>query len=84
MNIDIINFDHHRNGVSGHPFKIYLVDDHDYGDLKVVIMFDDSPDHVAALSIDQLAKGDISFGSNSWRGDMYASAIRRFLEPVPC
>lgn len=76
MNIDIINTDHHRNGVSGCPFTVHLIDDYDSGDVKVVIVFDDNPDCVAVLSVDLLKDGDIAFGSNSWRGDMYAAALR--------
>lgn len=77
MNIDIINSDHHRNGVSGRPFTVHLIDDHDSGDTKVVIMFDGDEDCVAVLSVDLLAQGDIAFGSNSWRGDVYAHELRR-------
>ena len=81
MNIDIINKDHHRNGVSGRPFTIYLIDDHEDKDVKVAIMFDGDEDCVAVLSVELLAKGDIGFGSNSWRGDVYAHEIRN-LESV--
>jgi hypothetical protein len=82
MNIDIINADRHRNGVGGRPFSVYLLDDHECGDTKVAIVFDDAPDCVAVLSIDLLTEGDIGFGSNSWRGDQYAWAISRLLEPA--
>jgi len=77
MNLDIINSDHHRNGVSGCPFTVHLVDDHDSGDVKVVITFDGNPDCVAVLSVDKLKDGDIAFGSNSWRGDVYAWELRK-------
>ena len=70
----IISTDHHRNGISGCPFTIHLINEE--GDTKVVIMFDGHPDCVAVLSVDQLAKGDIAFGSNSWRGDVYAAELR--------
>lgn len=83
MNIDIINSDHHRNGIWGCPFTVHLIDDHDCGDVKVVIVFDGNPECVAVLSVDLLAKGDIAFGSNSWRGDRYAAELRsRELELV--
>jgi hypothetical protein len=83
MNIDIINSDHHRNGIGGCPFTVHLIDDHDCGDVKVAIVFDGNPECVAVLSVDLLAKGDIAFGSNSWRGDAYAAELRsRELELV--
>ncbi len=75
--MNIISTDHHRNGISGCPFTIHLIQEGD--DTKVVIMFNGHPDCVAVLSVDQLAKGDIFFGSNSWRGDVYAHKISKLV-----
>ena len=75
--MEIITSDHHRNGISGCPFTVHLIREGD--DTKVVIMFDGHEDCVAVLSVDQLAKGDIFFGSNSWRGDVYASEIKALI-----
>ena len=35
--------------------------------------------HTAVLSLDKLMEEDISFGSNSWRGDQYEEALRERL-----
>lgn len=74
-NITIINKARHRNGVAGTPFTVYLIEDQTTGDTKVAIKFGDTYRDVAVLSIEMLEKGDIGFGSNSWRGDNYGLAI---------
>jgi hypothetical protein len=33
--------------------------------------------HTAVLSLNKLMDEDISFGSNSWRGDWYEEALRQ-------
>jgi hypothetical protein len=78
-NLQILQADHHRNGVSGQPFMVALVDDPSEGDVKLVIMFKE-PGHTAVLSLDKLTQSeDISFGSNSWRGDRYEGELREQL-----
>jgi len=78
-NLQIVNADYHRNGVSGMPFKVALVDDPNEGDTKLVIMFE-AEGHTAVLSLDRLLESeDISFGSNSFRGDRYEEVLREEL-----
>jgi hypothetical protein len=75
-NLQIVNADYHRNGGAGMPFKVALVDDPNEGDTKLVIMFE-AEGHTAVLSLDKLLESeDISFGSNSFRGDRYEEALR--------
>jgi hypothetical protein len=75
-NLQILQADHHRNGVSGAPFMVALVDDPSEGDVKLVVMFKE-PGHTAVLSLDKLVQNeDIGFGSNSWRGDHYEGQLR--------
>jgi len=76
--IEIIDVEHHRNGISGAPFKVALIDDANTSDVKLVIMFE-AEGHTAVLSLDKLIEEDISFGSNSWRGDVYEDALRSDL-----
>jgi hypothetical protein len=38
-----------------------------------------TPDHCAVLDVAKLAAGDVAFGSNSWRGDEYESALRNAI-----
>jgi hypothetical protein len=78
-NLQIIDADLHRNGVGGQPFKVALVDDPNDGDTKLVIMFEEQY-YTAVLSLDKLIQDeDISFGSNSFRGDKYDDALRAEL-----
>ena len=78
-NLQIVDMDHHRNGVGGMPFQVALVDDPTEGDIKLVIMFE-SEGHTAVLSLDKLIQNeDISFGSNSWRGDRYEAVLRPLM-----
>ena len=74
--LQILDLAYHRNGVAGLPFAVALVDDANEGDVKLVIMFAASG-HTAVLSFDKLHQDeDISFGSNSYRGDEYERALR--------
>ena len=78
-NLQIIDADYHRNGVGGAPFKVALVDDPNDGDTKLVIMFGQEG-HTAVLSLDKLIqRDDITFGSNSYRGDVYEQELRAEL-----
>ncbi len=67
----------HRNGVCGAPFTVTLFDDGE--SRKVAILFDD-PYHCAVLDVAKLASGDIRFGSNSYRGDVYEPTLRRLIK----
>jgi hypothetical protein len=74
--LQIIDMDYHRNGVAGLPFKVALVDDPEQSDTKLIIIFE-AEGHTAVLSLNKLMDEDISFGSNSWRGDWYEEALRQ-------
>jgi hypothetical protein len=70
---------HHRNGVSGAPFDAVLFDHDD--SRKVAILFD-APSHCAVLDVAKLAAGDITFGSNPWRGDVFEKTLRQHLATI--
>ena len=78
--LQIVDADYHRNGVAGLPFKVAIVDDANESDMKLVIMFE-AEGHTAVLSLDKLMEEDISFGTNSWRGDQYEFALRPEMWP---
>jgi len=79
MKLKIINFDTHRNGICGAPFAVVLFDDcGTEGSRKIAILFDE-PHHCAVLDVDKLARGDIAFGSNSWRGDHFEQSLRKAI-----
>ncbi len=79
MKITILNIDRHRNGICGASFTaIVFRDTGEEGSAKLGIVFD-VPHHVAVLDIAKLAKCDVEFGSNSWRGDKYEPFLRRAI-----
>jgi hypothetical protein len=79
MNLTIIDFVHHRNGICGAPFTVILFeDDGAEGSRKVAILFEQDG-HCAVLDVDRLAHGDIAFGSNSWRGDRFEPSLRQTI-----
>ncbi len=72
----IIDIDYHRNGICGAPFHVILFEDKgEEASRKVGIVFD-SAYHVAVLDVDKLADGNITFGHNSWRGDVFELELR--------
>lgn len=79
MNLTIIDFAHHRNGICGAPFAVILFEDAKAeGSRKGAILFE--PDgQCAVLDVDKLAQGDIAFGSNSWRGDRFEQSLRKTI-----
>ncbi len=79
MKLTIINFETHRNGSTGAPFAVVLFEDRGEEDSRKVAILFDAPDHCAVLDVDKLARGDIAFGSNSWRGDRYEQALRKAI-----
>lgn len=79
MNLKIIAFAHHRNGISGAPFVVTLFQDiGPEGSRKIAILFEQEG-HCAVLDLDKLAAGDITFGSNSWRGDRFELSLRKAI-----
>lgn len=81
--LKVVAKSHHRNGVCGEPFNVYIFDDPEYG-LMLGVDWGDTDDSVgfAAFVIERLAKGNIAFGSNSFRGDYYADTVRTAGEKV--
>ena len=77
MKMKLLSADYHRNGVSGEPFITGLFTDEE-GHTKMFVDFGEM--RFAVLQVDKLAKGDIEFGSNSWRGDNYAEKIRSLYD----
>jgi hypothetical protein len=78
--IRLIALDRHRNGICGAPFHVALFDDIDEENTRKVAILFDAPDHCAVLDVAKLARGDIAFGSNSYRGDRFEQALRKSLK----
>ncbi len=79
MKVKILETARHRNGVAGAPFDVLLFKQVRERSVKVGILFDQLS-YCAVLDVSLLATGDISFGSNSWRGDDFEPELRRAVE----
>jgi hypothetical protein len=77
MTLHFQSIQHHRNGISGAPFHAVLFRDPEQGDMLGVVF--DEPYHVAVFNLSKLALGNIAFGVNSWRGDVYEPSLRRAI-----
>lgn len=77
MHIDHINEIHyHRNGICGAPFYVVtFVDTGTPASTKVGFVFAE-PYHVAVMDLNRLTFGNIAFGANSWRGDVFEPELR--------
>jgi len=74
----VLSVDYHRNGVMGTPFNVVLFVDKESGEnfVGIVPSQDENERNAFVLSVDKMANGDIAFGSNSYRGDNYASELK--------
>jgi hypothetical protein len=79
VRIRVIDWAHHRNGVGGAPFHLVLFDDVDDENTRKVAVLFKEPYHCAVLDVTKLSAGDIAFGSNSYRGDVFDSTLRAYL-----
>ncbi len=77
LKLHIEQIQHHRNGISGAPFHVLIFRDPEVGRMLGIVF--DQKYHVAAFNLDKLFVGDIAFGSNSWRGDVYEPQLRRAI-----
>lgn len=83
LRIRVTDWDHHRNGISGAPFHVFLFDDIDDENARKVGILFEEPYHCAVLDVAKLAEGSIAFGVNSYRGDNFEPALRRALLSNP-
>ncbi len=78
MKLRIDTIQHHPNGISGAPFHVVLFRDADEGRMVGVVF--EPEHHVAVFNLHRIVQGDIAFGSNSWRGDVYEPYLRRAID----
>jgi hypothetical protein len=71
---------YHRNGISGAPFHVAIFEDSEEPNQpKVGIVFDDR-NHVAVLDTTKLSNDEITFGENSYRGDVFEPLLRKAIQ----
>lgn len=85
----VISADFHRNGVSGVPFRVAIVEnpfeveEQEGRTFLVVTMADEDGDYdrqaTAVFAMDKLAEGEIRFFYNSWRGDRVTEATHKAI-----
>lgn len=79
LDLTIIEASWHRNGISGIGFWAILFDDAERG--RMVASLFEAEGYCAVYSIKELTENNIAFAKgNSWRGDVYAAALRPLLE----
>jgi len=76
--IKVISVSYHRNGIGGMGFYAVIFNESEMG--QMIASLFDAPGYCAVYNIEKLSKGDVEFGSNSWRGDVYASVLRPAVE----
>ena len=79
MKLKILKASYHRNGIAGAGFYAIIFKDMEEKRTMVASLFDESS-YCAVYDIALLQKGDVEFGSNSWRGDVYESALKPLLK----
>ena len=75
--LKIQQIEYHRNGVCGNGFYVVKFKRNRQNMLAIVF---DTPGNVAVFDLNLLAKGNITFGENSWRGDNFEDWLRKELE----
>ena len=77
MKLLIKQIELHRNGICGAPF--HVVSFHDDNQRRMIGIVFAEPHHIAVFDTDELAVSNITFGSNSFRGDQYEPTLRRVI-----
>ncbi len=73
--IEVHEVAYHRNGIAGEGFHAVRFTDRESGEPLVGIVFD-APMATAVLNVFKLFQGNITFGENSYRGDVYDAQLR--------
>lgn len=74
-------FSYHRNGVGGDGFYCAIGEDKEEKATMLLVTFPGLGQCATAVfDLAKLAKGDIAFGSNSWRGDRFHEQMLHWIE----
>ena len=81
MKLKILKADYHRNGIAGLGFYAVIFKAWEDGEARTMVasLFKE-PGYCAVYDLEKLQKHDVEFGSNSWRGDDYESALKPLLK----
>ena len=73
MDIKILSIARHRNGVMGCPFYVILFKDKEFPKYTFVAnVFDAEEFYMSVLAVEELVKGNITFGEgNSWASERW-------------
>lgn len=82
MELKLKKVDYHRNGVAGAPFYAVLFEMVEGGKKRnmVASVFTDKGGYCSVYDVDLLAKGSVTFGENSWRGDHFQEELMRLIK----
>jgi hypothetical protein len=87
FNVEPKQVSFHRNGVGGIWFFAVLFSDTEEPDSEerrefLGIVFD-KPGECACICLDLIPEDGVTFGKNSWRGDVYEPWLRWAIETMP-
>jgi len=74
--VKVTSLAYHRNGVTGDPSWVALLDDNHNGQMVATYFPRQRGCLCNVLNVQLLAEGKIEFGENSWRGDDYLDIIK--------
>lgn len=77
----LISIARHRNGVDGQCFIVATFDDSQFGRMVATwfpFLERETEKCIAVLNLEELAKGNIEFGENSWDGPHFLPDVRRW------
>lgn len=82
----INQIEYHRNGVCGVGFNAVLftidhTDDRGYPGNYLAIVFPDAQE-TAVINLDRIAEHGVTFGDNSWRGDLFNQELREAIAKI--
>lgn len=88
VTINVKQIEFHRNGIAGEGFyAILFTSDSDgmggvEGDSLFVATLFDEPGYCAVLRVPDLSEADkgVTFGINSWRGDVFEDELRQAVK----
>lgn len=81
--LKVIKHDYHRNGISGNGFHVVIFDwnEPNHTQKNMCAFIFEETGSIAVTQIDMLKDHNIEFAcGNSWRGDHFEAAIRKFLK----
>ena len=83
IDVSVKEIEYHRNGISGNGFHVIKFNCKEDGkNLHMVGILFEEQGSCAVFDQDLLGQGNIKFGENSWRGDVYEDKLRKAIKDM--